>query len=71
MEKARAAYLKSIQAAPDYAPVYRQLGLISLKQQQLTEAKDYFTRYLQILPAAQDKAFIEGYLQHITLKEKP
>lgn len=71
MEKARAAYLKSIQAAPDYAPVYRQLGLISLKQQQLVEAKDYFTRYLQKLPTAQDKAFIEGYLQHITLKEKP
>lgn len=71
LEKARAAYLKSIQAAPDYAPGYRQLGLISLKQQQLSEAKDYFTRYLQKQPAAKDKAFIDGYLQHITLKDKP
>ena len=71
LEKARAAYLKSIQAAPDFAPVYRQLGLLCFKQQQLGEAKDYFTRYLQKLPAAQDKAFIEDYLQHITLKEKP
>ena len=60
-EKAQAAYLSAIDKAPDFAPTYRELGLIQMHQKQSAEALRYFDKYLQLDPDAEDRKYIELY----------
>jgi tetratricopeptide (TPR) repeat protein len=65
IELAEQAYVSAISAAPEFAPSYRALGLIYLKTGRKAEAREQFSRYLQLAPVAPDRKYIEGYLKLI------
>ncbi len=63
MQKAEAAYRGAIQAAPAFAPSYRALGVVLLKDGRKAEAASSFQRYLELAPQAQDRKYVESYLR--------
>ena len=62
------AHLLTRQNAPDYAPTHRALGLHYMKNGENQSALQHFERYLELLPTAADRAYVEQYLQ--TLREE-
>jgi predicted Zn-dependent protease len=65
IELAEQAYVSAISAAPGFAPSYRALGLIYLKTGRKAEAREQFSRYLQLAPSAADRKYVESYLNSI------
>ena len=63
MQKAEAAYRSAIQAAPAFAPSYRALGIVLLKDGRKAEAASNFQRYLELAPQAADRKYVESYLR--------
>jgi len=63
MQKAEAAYRSAIQAAPTFAPSYRALGIVLLKDGKKAEAATSFQRYLELAPQAEDRKYVESYLR--------
>jgi predicted Zn-dependent protease len=63
LDKAEAAYRKAIEAAADFAPSYRSLGLVLLKTKRHPEAAASFERYLALAPEAKDRKYVENYLR--------
>lgn len=63
MQKAEASYRGAIQAAPGFAPSYRALGIILLKDGKKAEAARSFERYLELAPQAADRKYVESYLR--------
>ena len=63
MQKAEADYRSAIQAAPGFAPSYRALGIVLLKDGRKAEAVSSFQRYLELAPQAQDRKYVESYLR--------
>lgn len=59
---AEIAYLKAIELAPDFAPTYRSLGVLYLKQKDYAHAAPLFEKYLAMAPDASDREYIEHYL---------
>lgn len=55
----------TLKAFPNYSMPHRALGLIYLKQNNLVLAKSHLSQYLNRSPQAEDRAFIELYLQQI------
>ena len=60
---AEQAYRKAVQAAPDFAPSYRALGMLSLNAKNWSEAQGCFERYLTLMPEAKDRKYVESYIR--------
>ncbi|HTS51874.1 MAG TPA: M48 family metalloprotease [Burkholderiales bacterium] len=60
---AEEAYLKAIEAAPEFAPSYRALGVLRLKANHYADAKKYLERYIELAPDAGDRKYVESYLK--------
>jgi predicted Zn-dependent protease len=56
-------YLKAIEEVPDFAPSYRALGVLYLKQNAYAEAVPLFEKYLSLAPQANDRQYVEHYLK--------
>jgi predicted Zn-dependent protease len=59
------AYATAIAQAPEFAPSYRALGLYYMKQGDVRQAEDHFARYLELLPDAPDRAYIQLYRENL------
>ena len=57
------AYMDAVKFAPHFAPSYRALGIIYLKDGAYADAEAQFTRYLELAPDAQDAAYVLQYLR--------
>ena len=62
-ERAERAYRDAIATAPAFAPSYRQLGVLCLKQKRYADAEALLQTYLQRAPAAPDRTYAEHYWQ--------
>ena len=62
-DKAKKSYKLATQGDRPVADAYRNLGYIHLKERSLPEAKQYFRKFLEVQPDADDRAMIEFYLQ--------
>ncbi len=60
---AEEAYLKAIEAAPEFAPSYRALGVLRMKANHYADAQKYLDRYLELAPDAPDRKHVESYLK--------
>jgi len=60
---AEQAYIKAIEAAPEFAPSYRALGVLRLKASHYVDAQTYLDRYLELAPNAPDRKYVESYLK--------
>jgi predicted Zn-dependent protease len=60
---AEQAYRKAIEAAPEFAPSYRALGVLRLKANHYADAQTYLDRYLELAPSAPDRKYVENYLK--------
>jgi predicted Zn-dependent protease len=61
--RAEAAYRRAIEAAADFAPSHRALGMVLLKTNRHGEAATSFERYLALAPEAKDRKYVESYLR--------
>ena len=61
--KAEESYRKAIEAAPGFAPSYRALGILLLKDGKKTEAATNLERYLELAPQAGDRKYVESYVR--------
>lgn len=64
-QTAEKLYLLAVQHDPSYADPHKGLGLTYLKWGQKDKAREALERYLSLAPHAEDKAYIEQYLQEI------
>ena len=62
-ERALLAYREAINAAPDFAPTYRALGLYYLKQKDFENARQFLEAYLQRAPDSIDREYILYYIE--------
>lgn len=62
IERAEREYLACVETAPQFAPAYRALGLLHYKRNEPVLAVMRLRRYLELAPAATDRAHIEAYL---------
>lgn len=62
---AREAYLKSIAAAPGFAPPHRALGIQALKSGAYRDAEEQLTTYLRLAGDAPDRKYVEMYLEDL------
>ncbi len=60
---ALAAYRALVTQDRSHAEAHRGIGLVALKLGEKTEAAAAFRRYLELRPAADDRAYIETYLR--------
>jgi len=60
---AEQAYVQAIEAAPEFAPSYRALGVLRLKVNHYADAQRYLDRYLELAPEAPDRKYVESYLK--------
>ena len=67
--KVEKEYLAAGQDEP-YAPAYKGLGLVYLKQGAKEKALDHFRKYLLLAPDAKDKDYIQNYLRDLVEREK-
>ena len=63
--RAEAAYKKAIEARDDFAPSYRALGLLYLKEKDSEKSRPLLEKYLQLAPNAPDRAYVEHYLSNL------
>ena len=69
LEHGEQNYRRALECDEAFAPAYRGLGLIYLKQGRKEEAHAAFARYLVLSPQAEDRAYIEQYLPKSEAKE--
>lgn len=62
-ERAEAEYRSALEAAPQFAPPYRALGLLLYKRGDKALAAPLLQRYLELAPDAPDRGHIEHYLK--------
>lgn len=63
LENAVKAYETAASGCPDFAPVFKSLGIVYLKSKRFNQAVDCFERYLKLNPNAKDSAFVQQYLK--------
>ncbi len=63
LERAQESYELAINSENPVAEAYRNLGYIKLKLKQSSQAVEYFRRYLELKPDANDREMIEFYLE--------
>ena len=61
-EKAIDYYNKSIKEKNDFPDVYRELGLLQLKNKENDKAKKNFKKYLEIAKNPKDASIIQSYI---------
>ena len=66
--KAINEYNLSVSCDPSYPGLHKGLGMIYYKQRLLDKAKEEFERYLFLYPDAEDRGYIEQYIQQMTKK---
>jgi predicted Zn-dependent protease len=66
---AEKAYRQAMAAAPGYAPSYRGLGVLQLKQGNKSEALKNLKKYLGMKPNAADRGYVKAYIDSLQ-KEK-
>lgn len=66
--KAIVEYEKSISGEPDFAPPYRALGVIMMKNKKYHRAKELLKTYLVKSPDAADAGYVRSYLKLIEQK---
>lgn len=54
-------YRAAIAAAPQFAPSYRAMGMMCLKQEKFSCAAENFDKYLALAPDARDAAYVRQY----------
>jgi predicted Zn-dependent protease len=59
------AYATAIALAPEFAPSHRALGLYYMKQGDMRQAESHFARYLELLPDAPDREYIQLYRENL------
>ncbi len=59
---AEIAYLKALNSAPQFAPTYRALGVLYLKQKAYADAVPLLEKYLAMAPDAGDREYVAHYL---------
>jgi predicted Zn-dependent protease len=57
------SYKKSIDSGSPPPGAYKNLGYLSLKVKDITQAREYFIKYLELRPDASDREMIEFYLE--------
>jgi predicted Zn-dependent protease len=62
LEHGERSYRSALECDEAFAPAYRGLGMIYLKQGKEKEAQGAFARYLVLSPQAEDRGYIEQYL---------
>jgi predicted Zn-dependent protease len=62
-QRAMDAYRHAIEGGAAPVATYRNLGYLYLKQDDLAQSREQFHRYLELDPAASDRAMIEFYLE--------
>jgi uncharacterized protein HemY len=62
-ELAMDAYTKSITLGSAPPEAYKNLGYLSVKTNDMTQAREHFNKYLEKKPDASDRAMIEFYLE--------
>ena len=62
-QRAMEAYRHAIEGGAAPAATYRNLGYLYLKQDDVAQSREQFHRYLELDPAASDRAMIEFYLE--------
>lgn len=60
-ERSATAYKSAIRLVPEFAPSWRAMGLYYMKQGDAAQAEHHFGRYLELMPDAPDRAYIELY----------
>jgi predicted Zn-dependent protease len=64
--RAERAYRDTIEAAPQFAPPYRALGIYHMKKKNSSTARAYLKRYLALAPNAPDRAYVEAYYTQLS-----
>ncbi|KQT43913.1 MULTISPECIES: M48 family metallopeptidase [unclassified Methylophilus] len=54
---------RAIELDSDFAPVYRSRGLLLMSQSKREQAASEFKRYLELVPEASDKSYVNSYLE--------
>ncbi len=67
---AEKAYRQAMMAAPAYAPSYRGLGILQLKQRKNSQALGNLRKYLALAPDAADRKYVEAYIGSLQEGEK-
>jgi beta-barrel assembly-enhancing protease len=70
-QKAEVEYLFAVKYDADYAAPHRGLGLLAYKQGLNEKANMELGRYLALDPAAEDRKYIEQYIQDLTSRGQP
>ncbi len=67
-ELAVKAYREAITKLPEFAPAYRALAVHHLKKMQYQDSENYFAKYLNCEPNAQDRAYVLKYINELNNK---
>jgi predicted Zn-dependent protease len=59
---ALAHYRRALDLEPNLAEAHRGIGLVLVKTGEVAEARAHLARYLELAPAAADRAYVEQYL---------
>lgn len=59
------AFTRSIADVPDFAPPYRSMGVLLMKQGKHEDASAAFNKYLTLAPDASDRAYVLNYLKRL------
>jgi predicted Zn-dependent protease len=62
---AEQAYRRAMAAAPGFAPSYRGLGVLQLKQGNRSAALKNLRKYLAMAPDAADRGYVEAYIDSL------
>jgi beta-barrel assembly-enhancing protease len=60
---AEQAYRKAVEVTPDFAPSYRALGTLCMNAKNWSDAQRHFQRYLDLMPDAKDRKYVESYIR--------
>jgi predicted Zn-dependent protease len=63
LEKAVKAYETAASSCPDFAPLFKSLGIVYLKSKRFNQAVNCFERYLKLNPNDKNSAFVKQYLK--------
>jgi Tfp pilus assembly protein PilF len=64
-QKAEEEYRQALSCDPNFPLPRKGLGIIYYKQGMTNKSIDEFEKYLQLLPDALDREYIEQYIQHL------
>ena len=69
-ERSATAYATAIRLVPEFAPSWRAMGLYYMKQDDAEQAESHFDRYLELMPDASDRAYIELYRTKLKTRDR-